>query len=288
MGYDVHITRKANHWLEKKGETIPLSEWTHYVENDPEMHMDGYAEITVNESRLRTEFEGIAVWLNYSKNTKNENKAWFHHNDGEIAVKNPDPEIIDKMIRIAVNLNAKVQGDDGEFYYGNSEIDPDLVEFDDDCDESKDKIPTSNTKTSQTSNEIIITHSSPRKNPGKYEYYAYDDGFKIQISRKGFSIEGFIFGFTRFYKYGLWQFGSRVGLFSLMPVMITYKQLPHPQNYIAAIIVLLLANLIIGIFSNEWLHRFNTNKMQYIGPTRGNNPTEAIQLIHDLYYSHEK
>ena len=44
---------------------------------------------------------------------------WFQ---GEIFTKNPDQILIDKMVKIAHNLNAVVQGDDGELYDENIQI----------------------------------------------------------------------------------------------------------------------------------------------------------------------
>jgi hypothetical protein len=41
--------------------------------------------------------------------------------EGQIYTKNPDETLIDKMVAIASQLNANVQGDDGERYTGGSE-----------------------------------------------------------------------------------------------------------------------------------------------------------------------
>lgn len=43
-------------------------------------------------------------------------RPWFAYWKGSINTKNPDVPIIRKMLQIASALNAKVQGDDGEFY----------------------------------------------------------------------------------------------------------------------------------------------------------------------------
>ena len=42
--------------------------------------------------------------------------AWFHYSNGNVDVKNPDRQILGKMLRIADRLGANVQGDDGEPY----------------------------------------------------------------------------------------------------------------------------------------------------------------------------
>jgi hypothetical protein len=117
MGYELHITRQ-NDWLdENDSQKISLEEWKALLANDSEMRLDGFAEATTTAGvTLRIEEEGIAVWTKYSKDGLDGNHAWFHFSKGNIEVKNPDDEIVAKMIDIAGKLQAKVQGDDGEFY----------------------------------------------------------------------------------------------------------------------------------------------------------------------------
>ena len=81
MGYDIHITRKAD-WFDEGGDDISLEEWNRYV-------------------------------ATYEKDG---NMALFHHFEGNVTVKNPDKEILRMMFSIAQSLNAKVQGDDCEVY----------------------------------------------------------------------------------------------------------------------------------------------------------------------------
>jgi hypothetical protein len=121
MGYDVHITRKKN-WCDQDGPEIPLAEWTSIVRSDQEMRLDGYAETKLEDGRiLRTENEGLTVWTGYSRQGENGNLAWFVFRNGNIVVKNPDSEILQKMWSLAQVLSAKVQGDDDEVYdaFGN-------------------------------------------------------------------------------------------------------------------------------------------------------------------------
>ena len=116
MGYEVHITRK-DMWFEEHGPEISLDEWKQYVANDPEMRLDGYAEATTPDgSVLRVESPGLSVWVAYSGHDKNKNMAWFDHFENRITVKNPDEEILIKMHKVALALDAKVQGDEGEVY----------------------------------------------------------------------------------------------------------------------------------------------------------------------------
>jgi hypothetical protein len=115
VGYDVLITRKQC-WSDEKGPEIPLAEWIAVVGTDPDMRLDGYAETRVGDgSILRLESEGLSVWTAYSRHSEND-MAWFNFHEGNVVVKNPDPEILQKMWSLAQALSAKVQGDDGEFY----------------------------------------------------------------------------------------------------------------------------------------------------------------------------
>lgn len=116
MGYDVHITRKEN-WFHEDNREIPLIEWKEYIKYDREMRLDNYAETeTSGDSIIRVESEGLAVWTSYSGHERDGNMAWFDYRAGNITVKNPDDEILTKMVAISEALNAKVQGDDGEVY----------------------------------------------------------------------------------------------------------------------------------------------------------------------------
>jgi hypothetical protein len=115
MGYEVHITRKAE-WSDDDGPTISLAEWLAYVSSDPEMRADGYAEARTPDGVLRLDGQGIAVWTGYPGHHEDGNMAWFCHCEDRITVKNPDEAILVKMHAIASKLHAKVQGDDGEQY----------------------------------------------------------------------------------------------------------------------------------------------------------------------------
>ena len=115
MGYDVHITRKP-HWWDENGPEIRLDEWIAVVRADRDMRLDGYAETRVGGGGvLRIENEGLSVWTAYSRHGEN-GMAWFSFHHGNVVVKNPDCEILQKMWSLAQGLLAKVQGDEGELY----------------------------------------------------------------------------------------------------------------------------------------------------------------------------
>jgi hypothetical protein len=116
VGYEVYATR-AVHWVDAATAPIPLDEWLAYVESDPEMRLDGYAEAEVSGGAvLRYENEGLAVWLAWSGDEEDGNRAWFDFRKGCVVVKNPDEEILSKLVDIATALGARVVGDDGELY----------------------------------------------------------------------------------------------------------------------------------------------------------------------------
>ena len=98
MGYDLHITRR-NHWTDK-GDDITVNEWLAFVQGDSDL-------------RLQPENgPHFAVWSGLSEI----NDHWLDWSEGRIYTKNPDRALIDKMVVIAQQFDAAVQGDDGEVY----------------------------------------------------------------------------------------------------------------------------------------------------------------------------
>ncbi|GAB3635015.1 hypothetical protein GCM10027422_06050 [Hymenobacter arcticus] len=121
MGYDVHITRKAASWADEDDDAaISLNEWLEYVAADPEMKLDNRAEAPAPldgpDTTLHPKSAGLCVWLAYSKNGRAGNYAWFSHEEDHVTVKNPDEEILGKMLAVARAFGARVQGDDGEYF----------------------------------------------------------------------------------------------------------------------------------------------------------------------------
>lgn len=117
MGYNLHITRKENWYDKQEPKDITLEEWKDYIKSDSEMRMDNFAETTTTDGTnqtLRTEREGIAVWV--KKHSEKDGGGWIYYDDGNIVVKSPDKEMIEKIIQIAKELDAAVVGDEGEEY----------------------------------------------------------------------------------------------------------------------------------------------------------------------------
>ena len=112
MGYDVHITRRED-WSDTEGPDIPEADWRSVVEGDPELRLVGAAErATPGGEILRYEDQDLAEWSGHPA----EDVVWFDFWHGQVIVKNPDELTLAKMRQLARMLQARVQGDDGEFY----------------------------------------------------------------------------------------------------------------------------------------------------------------------------
>lgn len=98
MGYDLHITRRK-HWIDK-GDDITAMEWLAYVERDSELRF------------LSDNGPYFAIWSGQCEL----DEPWLDWENGQIYTKNPDKALIDKMVTIAHDFEASVQGDDGEIY----------------------------------------------------------------------------------------------------------------------------------------------------------------------------
>jgi hypothetical protein len=105
MGYDFHITRAEFH-ADNAGREITAEEWLRYVESDLELRL------------IPANGKYFARWNGKSKYLD----PWFDWYEGNIDTKNPDKAIVGKMLQIAGQLGARVQGDDGEFYDDASQI----------------------------------------------------------------------------------------------------------------------------------------------------------------------
>lgn len=101
MGYDLHITRKDCWAEEEDNRCISAEEWKAYADSDPELTKD-----------LESSDENDYIFVRQAGNWP----LWFNSRLGNIYTKNPDIDVIQKMVNISLALKAKVQGDDQEFY----------------------------------------------------------------------------------------------------------------------------------------------------------------------------
>lgn len=105
MGYYLYITRREDHG-DEDGPEITAEEWLEYIRDDRELDLAG-----ING-------DYFTYWSGPSAHPE----AWFNWMGGDIHAKNPDDAMIEKMVQIANELNAKVQGDDGEIYLSGGVI----------------------------------------------------------------------------------------------------------------------------------------------------------------------
>jgi hypothetical protein len=108
MGYDFHITR-APSWLDSPTHPISRSEWEALVASDSELETSAndWIEAIPERSIERTY---ATVWIAHP------DRVPFWYDDGEIKAKNADTPTRRKMVEIALRLDARVFGDDGEEY----------------------------------------------------------------------------------------------------------------------------------------------------------------------------
>jgi hypothetical protein len=98
MGYDIYISR-ADFWWQNAERQIDLDEWKNLVNADPEL------SFSVDDDVCE-----FARWSGVSEYPD----PWIAWSSGNIYSKNPDPSLLAKMRQLAIILNAKLQGEEGE------------------------------------------------------------------------------------------------------------------------------------------------------------------------------
>ena len=98
-GYDLHISRKV-FWGDDFGPEITFEEWQEHLKIDPQVVRD----VANSPQDFMVSIPGESFPL------------WYRSDLGELFTKNPTDKAITKLEEIARSLNARVQGDDGEFY----------------------------------------------------------------------------------------------------------------------------------------------------------------------------
>jgi hypothetical protein len=116
MGYELHIVRR-NNWDDiEEQSNITFAEWIAYVKTDEELELTNGYELTMNGESHSQSVPGFCEWTAHSTEKSPGYRPWFDYGFGSISTKNPDFEVLHKMLAIAKALQARVQGDDGEFY----------------------------------------------------------------------------------------------------------------------------------------------------------------------------
>jgi hypothetical protein len=117
MGYELHIKRRVDWEDDEEDSNISLEEWLSYVQSDEELELtEGYRINVPGVVGASQNVPGFCNWTGHPTKKTKDDKPWFDYGYGEISTKYPDDETIRKMMMIAEKLNAKVQGDDNEFY----------------------------------------------------------------------------------------------------------------------------------------------------------------------------
>ena len=116
MAYSVNIVRR-NNWEDPDEESnISLKEWLQYIETDDELTAPAEGSLTDVNREYYQQKPGYCEWTSHSAYKEPFARPWFDYYNGQIVSENVDDETILKMIEIAENLNARVQGQDGEVY----------------------------------------------------------------------------------------------------------------------------------------------------------------------------
>ncbi|MEC2075841.1 hypothetical protein [Metabacillus fastidiosus] len=107
MSYNIHITR-ADDWVESEENPIKLEELIDYFSGKSDFE---YSETFSTPGPISMSIEAdFFIWKH------KDIKVPFLYKKGQIVVSRANDEVIEKMKEIATELDARVQGDDGELY----------------------------------------------------------------------------------------------------------------------------------------------------------------------------
>ncbi len=109
MGYEVHIVRQLDFDNSEEESNIQIDEWKNLVDGDLELTWQQYSGV-----ESETDFEHC-YWLSHPEIDES-NRPWFHFYRGSISTKWTDIACLYKLLQMADKLNARLRGDDGEYY----------------------------------------------------------------------------------------------------------------------------------------------------------------------------
>lgn len=105
MGYNLHVVRE-----DKTGDSITYDEVIKLVNENKELELK-------DEMKIKTpNGDVIEIPGNYIVWKKKEFDVWWNYNRGKISSSYIDDDGINKLKKVAQELNAKVVGDEGEEY----------------------------------------------------------------------------------------------------------------------------------------------------------------------------
>ena len=109
MGYDLHITRAIEWSAVAPATQITKAHWMAYIRTDPDAgplcEQNALAAVD-----LHNDHDLCVTWATSDGPWP---VIWSH---GQIEAKDPPPALVVKLCRMAKQLDAQVQGDDGEHY----------------------------------------------------------------------------------------------------------------------------------------------------------------------------
>ena len=110
MSYEVHIHRAEDH-VDAAENPIPREEWEAWVTNAEDFRFSDSDYVTFQyEDGERV--ERLAEW---TAHPDGEEFSLYYYS-GSVVTGNPDAHTVRRMVKIAEDLRARLQGDDGEFY----------------------------------------------------------------------------------------------------------------------------------------------------------------------------
>ncbi len=99
MSYQVYITR-AEFWAENEGSEISAGEWLELLQKDAEISQD----------------EANGPYFVVLGGSQESTESWLDWSEGNLYTSYPNRAMQKKMLQIAGELGAVIQGDDGEIY----------------------------------------------------------------------------------------------------------------------------------------------------------------------------
>lgn len=116
MGYDLYITRKQD-WSDTDGHDITLDDWMGVIAVDRSLQVDPQRAAAVDPRVASGAKEpSHAVWLDWPERRAGTDEAWIWLERGNLVATDPDQRVRQKMFLIAVQLDARLMGEDGEVY----------------------------------------------------------------------------------------------------------------------------------------------------------------------------
>lgn len=118
----MRIIRKSDYENPEEGSSISLDEWIAYVKSDAELELTSgsqvFLPILLDPEEIESPIDqgpGYCEWMGHPRSDA-DTIPWFDFEFGSIMTKNPDKHTVGKMIQIAIALNARVRGEEDEYY----------------------------------------------------------------------------------------------------------------------------------------------------------------------------